>query len=141
LPSIQFPLQLPSALFTAVLLAILFTVLRDLHKRYLIRRWIRSLTAASKACQSNQFAEAHRFLQDAMARSAQLPRHWKIRAVTSAELAALLAAEGKYAEAEKFRRNDLALRLASSNPTEAAQLAEKSRAARESHAANESAFV
>jgi hypothetical protein len=34
-----------------------------------------------------------------------------------------------------------ALLLASSNPTEAAQLAEKARAARESHAANESAFA
>jgi hypothetical protein len=34
-----------------------------------------------------------------------------------------------------------ALLLASSNPTKAAQLAEKARAARESHAANESAFA
>jgi hypothetical protein len=39
-----------------------------------------------------------------------LPRHWKIRAVTLVELAALLGAEGKFAEAENLLRKDLVLR-------------------------------
>jgi Tetratricopeptide repeat len=55
-------------------------------------------------------AEAHHLLQETINASNQLPRHWKIRAVTYSELASLYTVEGNYREAEKFRRDELSLR-------------------------------
>src|SRR5882672_5611283 len=87
-----------------------YSVIRGLLLRFRIRRWIKSFSAAREARQHKHLTEAHQFLREALNLCNQLPRHWKVRAVTYSELAALYAVEGNYREAEKFRRDELSLR-------------------------------
>jgi len=106
----QLPLKLLGFLLLVAFLVFLFVVAGDLHRRYLIRRWMKAFTGANQARLDRKFAEAHRLLKQCLAYSAQLPRHWAVRAVTYDELAALFDAEGNYAQAEKLRRSVLNLR-------------------------------
>src|SRR6266403_1728806 len=93
-----------------VLLGFGYSVIRGLLLRFRIRRWIVTFSAASEARQHKHLTEAHRLLREALALCDQLPRHWKMRAVTYSELASLYTVEGNYREAEKFRRDELSLR-------------------------------
>jgi Flp pilus assembly protein TadD len=68
------------------------------------------LAAARTAQHQKRFTEADRFLRQALDVCNQLPRHWKVKAVTCSELASLYSVQGNYREAERFRRDELSLR-------------------------------
>ena len=110
MPSTQFLSQVLAFFLAVFFFVLVYIGISHFHQRYRIQRLIKSYTAANKARLAGRFAEAHRHVQEAMDRSAQMPRHWKIRAVTFVELASLLGAEGKFAEAEKLLQKDLVLR-------------------------------
>src|SRR5882757_3324568 len=94
----------------AVLLGFGYPIIRGLWLRFRIRRWIKMLTGARMARQQKRFSEADQFLQQALDVCNQLPRHWKVKAVTYSELASLYCVQGNYREAERFRRDELSLR-------------------------------
>src|SRR5258708_7424960 len=94
----------------AVLLGFGYPIIRGLWVRFRIRRWIKMLAAARTARHQKRFTEADQFLQQALDVCNQLPRHWKVTAVTYSELASLYCVKGNYREAERFRRDELSLR-------------------------------
>jgi hypothetical protein len=93
-----------------ILFIIFLPVLRGLQRRYRIRIWVKSFTASREARKHKQLSEARRLLEAALKTAGRLPRHWKMRAFTYDEFAALCIAEGKYPEAEQFKRSSLLLR-------------------------------
>jgi tetratricopeptide (TPR) repeat protein len=94
----------------AVLLGLGYPTIRGLWLRFRICRWIKMLAAARTARHRKRFTEADRFLRQALDVCDQLPRHWKVKAVTCSELASLYSVQGNYREAERFRRDELSLR-------------------------------
>jgi len=93
-----------------ILFIIFLPVVRGLQRRYRIRIWVKSFTASREARKHKQLSEARRLLEAALKTAGRLPRHWKMRAFTYDEFAALSIAEGKYPEAEQFKRSGLLLR-------------------------------
>jgi hypothetical protein len=91
------------ALGMAVFLSV---VARVWLQRWRVRKWVKSLTAARVARRERNFAEADRLLETALNAAKSLSRYWKIKAATCGEYAALLGAEGKFGEAEKYLREN-----------------------------------
>jgi hypothetical protein len=73
----------------AVLLGFCYPIIRGLWFRFRIRRWIKMLAASRTTRHQKRFTEADQFLRQALDVSNQLPRHWKVKAVTYSELASL----------------------------------------------------
>src|SRR4029077_19490021 len=90
----------------AVLLGFGYPIIRGLWLRFRIRRWIKMLAAAREAGGQRRLTEADQFLREALEVCDQLPRHWKLKAVTYSELASLYSAQGNSREAAKFRRDE-----------------------------------
>lgn len=84
-------------------------IIRGLWFRFRIRR-IKMLAASRTARHQKRLTEANQFLRQALDVCNQLPRHWKVKAVTYSELASLHTVEGNYREAEKLCRDELSLR-------------------------------
>jgi len=72
--------------------------------------WVKSFIASREARKHKQLSDARHLLEAALKTAGQLPRYWKMLAFTYDEFASLSIAEGKYAEAEQFRRSGLLLR-------------------------------
>jgi hypothetical protein len=94
----------------AVLLGFCYPIIRGLWFRFRIRRWIKMLSASRTARQQKRFTGADQFLRQALDVCTQLPRPWKVKAVTYSELALLHTVEGNYRKAEKLRLDELSLR-------------------------------
>jgi len=85
-------------ILVAVLLGFGYPIIRGLWFLSRIRR-IKMLAASRTARHQKRFTEADQFLRQALDVCNQLPRHWKVRAVTYSELASLHTVEGNYREA------------------------------------------
>jgi hypothetical protein len=108
-PSQEFLNDVLLLILDVFLVAFLYSSGKDLLQRYRSRRWLKFFLTAHKARLENRPAEARRLLHKAWLLSRLLTHHWKLRALTLGEFAEFLRSEGKFAQAEKLRRRELAL--------------------------------